>query len=35
MGRYARDERSCGYEQADLDALEDELGRSKSQRPGC
>ncbi|MFT3922735.1 MAG: hypothetical protein QM778_09390 [Myxococcales bacterium] len=28
LGRYARDERSCGFEQADLDALEEALGRS-------
>ncbi len=29
MGRYAADERSCGYQQADLDALEEALGESK------
>lgn len=29
-GRYARDEQSCGFEQADLDALEEELGADKA-----
>ena len=34
MGRYARDEQSCGFEQADLDALEEQLGESKGSAPG-
>lgn len=32
MGRYARDEHSCGFEQADLDALEEDLGESDKAR---